>query len=53
MNHSVCFYIRRIMILLLTIIVNQRGELIPDRTSVIQNLNDLINDLTEDIKNGF
>ena len=53
MNHSVCFYLRKIMILLLTIVFNQRGDLVPDCTAVIQELTDLTNDLTEDIKNGF
>lgn len=53
MKHSVCFYIRKIMVLLLTIVVNQSGELVPDRTKVIQMLTDLVNDLTEDINNGF
>ena len=53
MNHSVCFYIRKIMFLLLVIVYNQRGDLIPDTTTAIQDLTDLIKDLTEDIKNGF
>lgn len=47
MKHTIIYYLRMITILLLTIVVNQNGELVPDRTTVIQKLTDALDDFNK------
>lgn len=41
-------WLRQIVLILLTIVVNQNGNLIPDRTAVIQKLTDILDEMRDD-----
>ena len=41
-------WLRQIVLILLTIVVNQNGNLVPDRTAVIQKLTDILDEMRDD-----
>ena len=41
-------WLRQIVLILLTIVANQDGNLVPDRTAVIQKLTDILDEMRDD-----
>ena len=41
-------WLRQIVLILLTIVANQNGNLVPDRTSVIQKLTDILDEMRDE-----
>ena len=41
-------WLRQIVLILLTIVANQNGNLVPDRTAVIQKLTDILDEMRDD-----
>ena len=48
MESTIVKWLRRLTIVVLTIVVNQNGNLVPDRTEVIQSLTDMLNEMRDD-----
>lgn len=40
-------WLRQIVLILLTIVANQNGNLVPDRTAVIQKLTDILDEMRD------
>lgn len=48
MESTIVKWLRRLTIVVLTIVANQNGNLVPDRTEVIQSLTDMLNEMRDD-----
>ena len=48
MESTIVKWLRRLTIVVLTIVANQNGNLVPDRTEVIQSLTDMLNEMRDE-----
>ena len=48
MESTIVKWLRRLTIVILTIVANQNGNLVPDRTDVIQSLTDMLNEMRDE-----
>ena len=53
MESTIVKWLRRLTIVVLTIVANQNGNLVPDRTEVIQSLTDMLNESTLNNRREF
>lgn len=47
LTFTIVKWIRRLTIVVLTIVANQNGNLVPDRTDVIQSLTDMLDEMRD------